>query len=253
MREWGRWSHWRSNGLCASMGLLLVASAHGAPAVPPGDLTLGESVYKEICFACHGERGDGRGPSWLNTLPRPQVFTDRHYMSRLTDEYLFEVVKYGKLAVLKREVPGSTLQAVAMPAFEDVLEDEQIRELIRFERAFRSGAPQAPETREIFEDACAVCHGKAGHGDGSRPSPQQPAPPGFVSAIQPAPADYHDPLFMDRFSDDYLLALVKKGRIGATDVSGFDTMKPYGHVLSDEEIRGVVRYIRETFVNAGTP
>jgi mono/diheme cytochrome c family protein len=74
-----------------------------------------------------------------------------------------------------------------------------------------------------------------------------------VSEIQPAPADYHDPAFMERFSNDFLVALVKKGRIGATEVAGFDTMKPYGHVLSDEEIRGVVRYIRETFVNARKP
>jgi hypothetical protein len=74
-----------------------------------------------------------------------------------------------------------------------------------------------------------------------------------VSDGQPAPADYHDPLFMDRFSDDFLLALIKHGRIGATEVAGFDTMKPYGHILSDEEIWGAVRYIRETFVNAKKP
>ncbi len=242
---------------CAAVGagfvLLLAWSAGSAQPSGPADIKLGESVYKEICFACHGETGDGKGPSWLNTMPRPQVFTDANYMSRLTDQYLVEVVKYGKLAVLRREVKGSTLQAVAMPAFEDVLEDEQVRRLIAFERAFRSGAPQSEETREIFKDACAVCHGAGGRGDGTRASPQQPAPPGFVSAIQPAPADYHDPLFMERFSDDFLFALIKKGRIGAIEAMGFDTMKPYGHVLSDDEIRGVVRYIRETFVEAKKP
>lgn len=244
---------WRWVGLCVCVGTWLVASAHGAPRPARGDLKLGESVYKEICFACHGATGDGHGPSWLNTMPRPQVLNDRHYMSRLTDEYLFEVVKYGKLAVLNRAVPGSSLQAVAMPAFEDVLEDEQIRALIQFERAFRSGAPQSAEVQEIFNDACAVCHGREGRGDGTRASARQPAPAGFVSEIQPAPADYHDPSLMDRFSDEFLFALIKKGRIGATAVMGFDTMKPYGHVLSDEEIRGVVRYIRETFVDAKTP
>jgi mono/diheme cytochrome c family protein len=163
--------------LCAGLAFLCVASARGAQPTPWGDLKLGESVYREICFACHGLTGDGKGPSWLNTMPRPQVFIDAHYMSRLTDQYLFEVVKYGKLAVLKREVAGSPLQAVAMPAFGEVLEDAQIRELIAFERAFRTGAPQSAETREIFDDACAVCHGREGRGDGSRASPRQPAPP----------------------------------------------------------------------------
>ncbi len=246
--------HWRWKGVVwACAAVLLAGAARGAQPAGPGDLKLGESVYKEICFACHGEAGNGKGPSWLNTMPRPQVFTDRNYMSRLTDQYLFEVIKYGKLAVLKREVPGSALQAVAMPAFGEVLEDPQIRELIAFERAFRSGAPQSAETREIFNDACAVCHGPRGRGDGTRVSPRQPAPAGFVSDIQPAPADYHDPLFMERFSDDFLVALIKHGRIGATDVAGFDIMRPYGHVLSDEEIWSVLRYIRETFVNGRKP
>jgi cytochrome c oxidase cbb3-type subunit 3 len=251
MSVWGGVAGWA--GVCAGVCLLVAGTARSQSPAPRGDLTLGESVYKEICFACHGATGDGQGPSWLNTVPRPQVFTDRHYMSRLTDQYLFEVVKYGKLAVLKREVPGSSLQAVAMPAFGEVLEEAQIRELIAFERAFRTGTPQPGETRELFLDACAVCHGEQGRGDGTRPSPSQPAPPTFVSAIQPAPADYHDPLFMERFPDEFLVALIKHGRIDATDVAGFDTMKPYGHILSDEEIRGVVRYIRETFVNGQPP
>jgi mono/diheme cytochrome c family protein len=243
MRAWG--------GVVAmgGMAVLVTVSVSGPETAPPGDRALGESVYKEICFACHGETGDGRGPSWLNTMPRPQVFTDTNYMSRLTDQYLFEVVKYGKLAVLKREVKDSSLQGLAMPSFGHLFEDAQIREIIAFERAFRMGAPQSPEIREIYEDACVPCHGQGGRGDGPRASPQQPAPPCFVSDAQPAPADYHDGLFMDRFSDDYLLALIKHGKVGATDVAGYDTMRPYGHILSDEEIWGVVRYIRETFVN----
>jgi len=233
-------------------GIIVLVSGTGRAAQrpPKGDFALGESVYKEICFACHGATGDGKGPSWLNTMPRPQVFTDTNYMSRLTDQYLFEVVKYGKLAVLNREVKGSPLQSLAMPSFGHLFEDAQIRELIAFEKAFRTKAPQSAEMREIFEDACVPCHGRQGRGDGPRASPQQPAPPRFVSDAQPAPADYHDALFMDRFSNDYLVALIKHGRVGATEVAGFDTMKPYGHILSDDEIWGVVRYIRETFVNA---
>lgn len=232
-------------------GLAVFLTTDGWPQeAPKGDLVLGESVYQEICFSCHGLTGDGKGPSWLNTLPRPQVFVDTNYTSRLTDRYLFEVVKYGKLAVLRREVPGSPLKAVAMPSFEDVLEDSQIRDLIAFERSAERGVPQmSEETREIFVDACAVCHGTEGRGDGTRVSTIQPAPPGFVSEIQPAPADYHDTRFMSRFSDDFLFAVIRKGRIAATEELGFDTMKPYGHILSDDEIWSVIRYVRETFIN----
>lgn len=213
-----------------------------------GDLKLGESVYKEICFSCHGETGDGKGPSWLNTKPAPQVFANPEFMSRLMDEYMFEVVKYGKLAVLKGEVPKPPFQVMAMPGFEDVLEDDQIRGLITFERAFRTGAPQDPELQEIFLDACAPCHGEHGRGDGSNAKPAGVTGSRFVSTVQPAPADYLNAPFMERFQDDFLFWLIKKGRIGATEVKGYDTMRPYGHVLTDEEIRGVVRYIRETFI-----
>lgn len=233
--------------------LLLTASGAGQQKAPRGDLALGASVYNEICFACHGAAGDGKGPSWLNTMPRPQVFIDTNYMSRLTDQYLFEVVKYGKLAVLKREVKGSPLESLAMPSFGHLFDDAEIRQLIGFERAFATGASQSADTREVFKDSCVPCHGEQGRGDGPRASPQQPAPHRFVSDAQPAPADYHDALFMDRFSDDYLLALIKHGRVGASEVARFDTMKPYGHILSDDEIWGVVRYLRETFVNEKKP
>jgi mono/diheme cytochrome c family protein len=216
---------------------------------PKGDLKLGESVFKEICFSCHGERGDGKGPSWLNTKPAPQVFANPEYMARLTDQYMFDVVKYGKLAVLKEEGTKPAYDVMPMPSFEQVLEDDQIRRLIAFERAFHNGRPQDPEIREIFLDACARCHGERGGGDGPDAKPAGVKGSRFVSLIQPAPADYTNPLFMDRFEDDFLFWLIKKGRIGATEEKEYDTMRPYGHVLSDEEIWSVVRYLRETFIN----
>lgn len=215
---------------------------------PRGDPKLGEQVYKEICFACHGLKGDGKGPSWLNTKPSPQVFANPDYMSRMSAEYMFAVVKHGKLKVLKGEVPE--VKGLAMPAFEQVLEPDQIRELIRYERSHATGTPQgSPEIREIFKDACVTCHGEGGRGNGPRAISQQPPPPRFVSEGQPPPADYTNRLLMGRFSDEFLFALISKGRIGATEELGFDTMQPFGHVLSDEEIWGVVRYIRQTFID----
>ena len=43
--------------------------------------------------------------------------------------------------------------------------------------------------------------------------------------------------------------LIKKGRIAATEEKDFDIMKPYGHVMSDEEIWSVVRYVWETYID----
>lgn len=214
-----------------------------------GDLAVGESVYKEICFACHGLKGDGKGPGWRNTKPSPQVFINSVYMSRLTDEYLFNVVKYGKLRVLKRDIPNKKLEAVAMPAFGEVLEDEQIRDLIKFERAFSKGGAQSAEMREIFDAACMICHGKAGRGDGERSSETQPAPKFFVSLIQPSPMNLTDPQLMARFPDEFLFSLIKYGKIGSVETGKFDTMQPFGQILSEHEIWSVIRYIRETFID----
>ncbi|MFQ5895968.1 MAG: c-type cytochrome [Nitrospinota bacterium] len=235
--------------LAAAAGLLAAVGMWGGPRAEPrkGDFALGKAVYEEICFSCHGIKGDGKGPSWRNTKPRPQAFANPDYMARITDHYMYEVVKYGKLAVLKRAVKGSPLQSVPMPSFEDVLEDDEIRALIRFERAFRTGEEQDPEIREIFVAACSPCHGRGGRGDGKR-AVRQPAPKEFVSLIQPPPADYHNGAFMDRFSDEFLFWLIKKGRVGVIEEKGYDTMKAYGHVLSDHEVWSVVRYIREVFI-----
>lgn len=221
----------------------------GNVATKRGNLPTGKKVYEEICFACHGLKGDGKGPSWLNTKPSPQVFINSVYVSRLTDEYMFNVVKYGKLAVLKREIPDKKFESLAMPAFGQVLEDDQIRDLIKFERAFSQGGPQSAEMREIFDAACAVCHGKGGQGDGERASSAQPAQKYFVSDAQPAPMNLTDPQLMARFNDDFLFSLIKKGKIGVVEEDKFDTMQPFGQVLSDKEIWSVIRYIRETFVN----
>lgn len=230
--------------------LLLASPLMAQTAMKKGDLATGKKVYEEICFACHGLKGDGKGPGWFNTTPSPQVFINSVYMSRLTDGYIFNVVKYGKLAVLKRGIPDKKLESLAMPSFGAALEDDQIRELIKFERAFSQGGPQSPEMREIFDAACAVCHGKGGRGDGERASSIQPAPKYFVSEAQPSPMNLTDPQLMARFSDEFLFALIKKGKIGAVEEEKFDTMQPFGQVLSDKEIWSVIRYIRETFVNS---
>jgi mono/diheme cytochrome c family protein len=71
-----------------------------------------------------------------------------------------------------------------------------------------------------------------------------------VSEAQPSPMNLTDPQLMARFGDDFLFSLIKKGKIGAITEDGFDTMQPFGQVLSDREIWSVIRYIRETFVNS---
>ena len=79
--------------------------------------------------------------------------------------------------------------------------------------------------------------------------PKQAADKPFVSEVQPPPADYTNAPLMHRFNDEFRFWLIKLGRLGATEEKGFDTMKPYGHLISDEEAWSVVLYIRKTFIN----
>lgn len=217
-----------------------------------GDYWLGKEIYEEICFSCHGMKGDGKGPSWRSSMPRPQVFTSSPYMKRMTDEYIFAVVKFGKMNVLKEKMKGFKLKkgrATAMPAFGEVLEDDQIRKLIKWEKGFTTGKMvKDEESKEIFMDACSQCHGKKGRGDGERPVGSQD-PKNFVSEIQPPPMNYSLKELMARFDDKFLFSLIKLGRIDVTEEAKFDFMKAYGHVLNDKEIWGVVRYVREVFIN----
>lgn len=238
------------------VALLFTAGNASAGDVPRGDLQVGEEVYKEICFACHGLKGDGRGPSAPNFKPRPQVFTNSEYMARMSPRYMYLVVKYGKLSVLKREYPEVTEEdkqtITAMPSFGPVLEPAWVDRLIETEHLLLEGKPIPEDIREVYDGACATCHGPSGRGDGERAT-EQPGKHAFRSLAQPPPADYTSRPLMERFPDEFRRSLILKGRIAATEEDGFTTMPPFGAELSDEEIWSAVRYIRETFVNARTP
>ncbi len=149
----------------AAVFLLVILAAFSA--APPadaasgskkGDYWLGKEIYEEICFSCHGMKGNGKGPSFRSSRPRPQVFTSS-YMKRMTDDYIFSIAKFGKINVLLEKTKGFKLKgakATAMPAFGEVLEDEQIRKLIKWERGFTTGKQvKDEESAEIFKDACS--------------------------------------------------------------------------------------------------
>ena len=248
----------KSGALVILLSLIAVFSAAPSAAAAPkaelkkGDYALGLEIYEEICFSCHGMKGDGKGPSFRSSRPRPQVFTSP-YMKRMTDDYIFSIVKFGKINVLLEKTKGFKLKgtkATAMPAFGEVLEDVQIRKLIKWERGFTTGKQvKDEESAEIFKDACSQCHGLKGRGDGERPRGSQPLGKPFVSEIQPPPMDYTRKEEMARFDDEFLFALIKYGRLEATTVKKFDFMKAYGHILNDKEIWGVVRYVREAYIN----
>lgn len=88
----------------------------------------------------------------------------------------------------------------------------------------------AEDTATLFTELCSVCHGVGGKGDG--PSAQ---------GLEPKPADFTNCKAMAKDSDDVLFKIVKGGGQSA----GRSTVMPaWGDSLSDQQIRGLVKYIR---------
>ena len=90
----------------------------------PKTATAVQRAYLSRCATCHGSNGRG---SWRATifLIRPGDLADRETVSRLSDDYLYNVIKNG----------GATIGKPGMPAFGYHLTDSEIRALAAHVRA----------------------------------------------------------------------------------------------------------------------
>ena len=71
----------------------------------------GEVIYRANCTACHGRKGDGKGPAAIAIRPRPTDFTAAAFWTDRTDASIVAAVRAGK--------PGT-----AMTAFPQLTEAE---------------------------------------------------------------------------------------------------------------------------------
>lgn len=90
----------------------------------------GERIYKVHCAACHGMNLEGQ-PDWRTRdsngyLPAPPHDATGHTWHH-ADDQLFEITKYG-VAV----VTGEDSYKTNMPAYKDVLSDEEIVAVLSF-------------------------------------------------------------------------------------------------------------------------
>jgi mono/diheme cytochrome c family protein len=93
--------------------------AHGA------DVEEGKKLYGQICATCHGQSGKGDGPGAAALNPKPRDHTDKEYMSKLSDEDLFKVIKNGGASIGKSPL---------MPPWGGTLKDDQIKDVIAYVR-----------------------------------------------------------------------------------------------------------------------
>lgn len=96
-----------------------------------GDASKGETHYKAMCVACHGEKGDGNGPAGATLNPKPGSFTDPANAERLTPEWIYKMVKNGGQANGKSPL---------MVAWAGALNDQQLRDVSAFVLKFKPAA-----------------------------------------------------------------------------------------------------------------
>jgi cytochrome c oxidase cbb3-type subunit III len=92
-----------------------------------------------------------------------------------------------------------------------------------------TGAEVRPAA-DLYALNCASCHGPRGGGDGP-----------LSAGLSPQPAKHADGSYMNALSNEHLFKVVKEG--GAA-VGKSAMMAPWGTSMSDDEIHGLVAFLR---------
>jgi mono/diheme cytochrome c family protein/rubrerythrin len=58
--------------------------------------TIGKNIYDNRCQACHGIKGDGRGPASYSMSPGPADFTDPQFWKNNDDHRIGNAIRYGR-------------------------------------------------------------------------------------------------------------------------------------------------------------
>ncbi len=98
------------------------------PAIDPDDpeaVALGRQVYEAQCASCHGINLEGQADSPEGTLPAPPHDETGHTWHH-NDVYLVESIKLGGARL------SSSQGVSAMPAYENILSDEQIGAVLSY-------------------------------------------------------------------------------------------------------------------------
>lgn len=112
-------------------------------------------IFQDLCAQCHGSQGEGGiGPS----------FQSPQFQATRSDQQLFDTINLGH-------------EATAMIGWGDILSQEQIQDLVKLIRTFKTtgGAPPpspgvptfSEDILPVFEQACVSCHGSLGGWDAS--------------------------------------------------------------------------------------
>ncbi len=114
--------------LCiAVVGLLPLFAVMVSEVLAQGDVNAGASVYaKKKCANCHGDNSQGDGRMAQKMKLKIADWTSKDSMSKLTDQYLTDMITKGGKAMGKSKI---------MAAYGKKLTDSQIQDLLAFIRS----------------------------------------------------------------------------------------------------------------------
>ena len=164
----------------AAFAAVVRGSGAQQPAVSADAGGRGQTVYDSHCAECHGATGKGDGPAAALLAPRPRDFTTGDYKIRSTETGSLPTDQDIETSV-RRGLPGS-----AMPAWEGLLSDADVRAVSAYVKAFSprfaTGTPErvtlpaaVPDSGESLARGavvytklqCGKCHGTDGRGAGA--------------------------------------------------------------------------------------
>ena len=182
---------------------------------PPGapSVTRGQALFGEYCVTCHGEHGDGKGPSAARLNPPPANFTDPNFIRGETPYDFFHVISLGK-------------SHTAMPSWDGALSIQDRWDLISYLWTLAPTNSGLAEGQGIYLSQCAGCHGAAGNGQGT-----------FSSGLMKPAPDLSQPQALARDSDAALFATTTHGIAGSP-------MPSFVRALSDDDRWKAVAFLR---------
>jgi mono/diheme cytochrome c family protein len=143
-------------------------------------LQTGERVYLENCAACHGQRGDGKGPEAERLKTKPRDFTGGIYKFRSTpsgslplDEDIFRTISRGvrstsMLGQLHLSEKERWAVTEYLKTFSQRFRGDKTPEPISIPSSPERNAELVALGKRMYTDAgCNACHGSEGKGDGT--------------------------------------------------------------------------------------
>jgi mono/diheme cytochrome c family protein len=175
-----------------------------------------KSIYASKCASCHGEKGDGRGPSAANLSPKPTDFTNAVVLREKTPLEFYKAI---------------TLGEATMPEHRVVLTLEERWALVFHVRSFTRSEADLARGLTLYRENCSVCHGLRGLGAFDGPEPN------LARHLNPLPRNFTDFAWMADKPDSRFFTSITQGRT-------WTAMPAWGGTISEADRWILIHYLR---------